>query len=125
MSLLFCREHPAVYSRSVPFTKRCARAVYKEEHECVLIEGVPVQFLPAYKSLIEDALTQAHEIDYEGVPTRVVRAEHIVAICLQTGRDKDRQRVRLLREQGELDPGYLADVLRRHNLEEKWKNWTE
>ena len=97
---------------------------YKEERETVLIEGVPVQFLPAYNALIEEALTQAREIEYEGVPTRVVRAEHLVAICLQTGRDKDRERVRLLREQGELDPRYLADLLRRHNLEEKWKVWT-
>src|SRR6266481_3147950 len=46
---------------------------YKEEKECVLIGGVPVQFLPAYNALVEEALTQAREIDYEGVPTRVVR----------------------------------------------------
>src|SRR5438552_5332659 len=68
---------------------------YREEKECVLIEGVPVQFLPAYNSLIEEALNQAREIDYEGVPARVVRAEHLVAICLQTGRGKDRERVRI------------------------------
>jgi hypothetical protein len=98
---------------------------YKEERETVLIQGVPVQFLPAYNALIEEALTQAREIEYEGVPTRVVRAEHLVAICLQTGRDKDRQRVRLLREQGGLDAAYLADLIRRYNLEEKWKTWTE
>jgi predicted nucleotidyltransferase len=98
---------------------------YTEENECVLIEDVPVQFLPAYNSLVEDALVQAREIDYDGVRTRVVRAEHLVAICLQTGRDKDRERMRLLRTQGELEAGYLADLLRRYNLEEKWKTWTE
>jgi hypothetical protein len=98
---------------------------YREEQECVVIEGVPVQFLPAYNALIEEALTQAREVEYEGVPTRVVRVEHLMAICLHTGRDKDRERVRLLREQGEPDPGYLADLLRRHKLEEKWKTWTE
>lgn len=98
---------------------------YSEEQECVLIEGVPVQFLPAYNALVEEALAQAREVDYEDVRTRVVRAEHLVAICLQTGRDKDRERVRLLREQGELEAEYLADVVRRHNLEGKWKTWTE
>lgn len=33
----------------------------REEQECVVIEGVPVQFLSAYNALIEEALTQARE----------------------------------------------------------------
>ena len=98
---------------------------YKEEQECILIEGVPVQFLPAYNALIEEALAQAREIDYEGVPARVVRAEHLIAICLQTGRAKDRARVAMLREQAHLDHELLADILNRHQLERKWKLWTE
>ena len=96
---------------------------YKEEQECILIEGVPVQFLPAYNALIEEALAQAREIDYEGVPARVVRAEHLIAICLQTGRAKDRARVAMLREQAHLDHELLADILKRHQLEEAWKLW--
>ena len=52
------------------------------------IEGVPVQFLPAYNALIDDALRDAPKIMYEDVPPRVLRSEHLVAICLQTGRDK-------------------------------------
>src|SRR6266545_8022395 len=97
---------------------------YIEEGECVLIEGVPVQFLPAYNALVEEALREARETLYEEVPTRIVRAEHLIAICLQTGRDKDRERVRIFREQAELDMGYLAGVLQRHGLEGKWKQWT-
>src|SRR2546428_7112387 len=65
----------------------------KEEEGCVLIEGVPVQFLPAYNALLEEALREARETLYEEVSARVVRAEHLIAICLQTGRDKDRERV--------------------------------
>jgi hypothetical protein len=98
---------------------------YAEKQQCVLIEGVPVQFLPAYNGLIEEALAQAKEVDYEGVPARVLRPEHLAAICLQTGRSKDRERVRILREQARLDPDFLADMLKRHQLEEKWKLWTE
>ena len=98
---------------------------YVEEGECVLIEGVPVQFLPAYNALLEEALKEARETLYEeDVSLRVVRAEHLIAICLQTGRDKDRERVRILREQAELDMNYLAGVLQRHGLEGKWKPWT-
>jgi hypothetical protein len=97
---------------------------YSEEGECALIEGVPVQFLPAYNSLVEEALTEANETSYEGIDTRVVRPEHLVAICLQTGRDKDRERVRILREQANLDLPRLAAVLARHHLDERWKQWT-
>lgn len=98
---------------------------YREDGECVLIEGVPVQFLPTFNSLLEEALTEANETLYDGIGTRVVRAEHLVAICLQTGRDKDRERVRILREQANLDLSRLADVLARHDLAERWKQWTE
>ena len=98
---------------------------YDEEKETVMIEGVPVQFLPAYNALVEEALDQAREIDYEGVPARVLRAEHLIAISLQTGRTKDRARVAMLREQASLDLNLLADILKRHQLEEKWKLWKE
>src|SRR5437762_11933184 len=98
---------------------------YSEEAECVMIEGVPVRFLPAYNVLLEEALKEAQEIMYEDLPARVLRSEHLVAVCLQTGRSKDRERVRILREQAKLDQNFLADVLRRHQLEDKWKLWTE
>ena len=97
---------------------------YAEEGECVNIEGVPVQFLPAHNALLEEALREARETAYEQTRTRVLRAEHLVAICLQTGRDKDRERVRIFREQAELDLGYLSQVIKRHDLEAKWKMWT-
>jgi hypothetical protein len=98
---------------------------YTEENECVIIEGVPVQFLPVYNSLVEEALNNAQDTTYENVPTRILRSEYLVAIALQTGRSKDRERVRILREQAKLDTNLLADILRRHELEEKWKQWTE
>jgi hypothetical protein len=53
--------------------------------QCVVVEGVPVQFLPAYNSLVEEALNQAQDATYENVPTRVLRSEYLVAIALQTG----------------------------------------
>ncbi len=91
----------------------------------MLIEGVPVQFLPAYNWLVEEALEQAKSIVYEQIPTRVLRAEHLITIAVQTGRAKDRERVRIFREQSDTDESYLAEVLRRHDLDEKWKQLTE
>lgn len=107
-----------------PLYEALRRRGYHAERETVSIEGVPVQFLPTHNSLIEEALAHAREIDYEGVPTRVLGAEYLVAICLNTGRARDRARVAILREQAQLDRELLADVLKRHQLEEKWKAWT-
>ena len=55
---------------------------YGEEKETVVIEGVPVQFLPAYNALIEETVAQAREIDYEGVPARVAQANiSLQSVC--------------------------------------------
>ena len=97
---------------------------YAEEGECVVIEGIPVQFLPAYNVLLEEALQNARTMSYESTSTKVLGAEHLVAICLQTGRTKDRERVRILQEEADLDSVYLSEILRRHQLEGKWKEWT-
>ena len=83
-----------------------------------------MQFLPAYNALIEEAVAEARETLYEGIPTRVARAEHLVAISVQTGRDKDRERVRVLREQAGLDIEYLQRVLARYSLDAQWSLWT-
>src|SRR5438093_1365934 len=113
--------------RHVRFATACQErpSVREIASQCVLIEGVPVQFLPVYNSLVEEALKETQEIRYEDVPARVLRGEHLVAISLQTGRTKDRERVRILREQAKLDQNFLADVLRRYQLEDKWKLWME
>jgi hypothetical protein len=97
---------------------------YQEEGECVIIEGVPVQFLPAYNILLEEALEHAASTLYELTPARILRAEYLIAICVQTGRDKDRQRVRTFLEQATLDHALLNDILQRHGLEAKFKAWT-
>ncbi len=96
---------------------------FAEEGEFVNIEGVPVQFLPVYSELVQEALDQAREVLYESTPTRVLRAEDLLAIAVQTGRSKDRERVRLLLEQTDLDQELLKEILSRHGLEGRWKDW--
>lgn len=98
---------------------------YKEDGECVDIEGVPVQFLPAYNALLEEALKEAQTIPYQATPTRVLRPEHLIAIAVQTGRDKDRVRVQLLLDQATVDGRHLQSVLGRHGLIERWSQWTK
>ena len=101
----------------------CARG-YAVQGECVEIEGVPVQFLPTYNPLLEEALREAREMDYGETPTRVLGVEHLAAIALQTGRAKDRLRVRLFLDEATMDRARLNTILSRHGLQEKWKSWT-
>jgi hypothetical protein len=72
---------------------------------------------------LEEALKQAASTQYEQTPTRILRAEHLIAICVQTGRDKDRQRVRTFLEQATLERALLKDILQRHGLEAKFNAW--
>ena len=99
-------------------------AGFKEDKECVFINGVPVQFLPAFNPLIEEALGNAIELDYDGVKVPVFSAEHLVVIALQTGRGKDNARVQSFVESGILCQKKLQDIIMRYGLEEKWKHLT-
>ena len=107
-----------------PVYEALRRRGYAEESECVNIEGVPVQFLPAYNALVGEALSEAVETTYETTPVRVLRPEHLVAIMLQTGRDKDRQRFSTFLAEVELDRARLESIVQRHQLETRWKQWT-
>ena len=86
-----------------------------------IVDDWPIQFLPATTELELEALNAAVPIDAEGVPTWVMTAEHLVAICLKTGRAKDYARIVQFMEQAEaLDMTKLQNILARHGLSEKW-----
>ena len=93
----------------------------KAKGKFVHIEGLPVQFLPVFNSLTEEAVEKAQTIKYARVTTRVMRPEHLVAIMLDTGRPKDYLRISMFLEQGAVNMRLLNAVLRRHGLTKKWK----
>lgn len=96
---------------------------FKGEKEYIIIEGWPVQFLAAGNALIEEALEQAVETELEGVRTRVMTAEHLTAIALQTGRPKDLSRILQFVESGTLSADKLDSILSRHGLLAKWERF--
>jgi len=92
---------------------------YPTQTEHVIIEGVPVQFLPAHDELADEAIERAATLDYEGVPVRVVRPEYLVALYLEPGARtmKRRERAAALRESPAVDVATLDGLLRRFGLE--------
>jgi hypothetical protein len=98
---------------------------FKAEREYIIIENWPVQFLPPTNPLIEEALDQAIPVKLKEISSRVMTAEHLVAIALQTGRAKDFARIVQFVESGKLDAAKLDAILRRHGLLAKWEDFGE
>ncbi len=92
---------------------------YAEQAEALLIEGFPVQFIPAYNALVREAVTRATTLKYRDTEAKVVKAEYLAAIALQTGRAKDRERVVRLLEEAAIDRAVLDKILEEHGLADK------
>lgn len=88
---------------------------WRVEREHLLVKDFPVQFLAA-SGLTEEAVREARVIEYEGLPAKVFRPEHIIAIAASVGRHKDLARIEQLMAQARIDKALLDDILLRHNL---------
>jgi hypothetical protein len=86
------------------------------EGEHLLIHGVPVQILPAYNALVEEAVVEARTHDYEGTAVRVVGPEHLVALALQAGGARRRERAWHLLQFGGVDRARLRVILETHGI---------
>jgi len=111
-------DEPTILSLA-PLYNWAAERGYTAQAEHVMIEGVPVQFLPAHNSLADEAIERAVTLEYEGVPVRVVKPEYLVALYLEPGARtlKRRERAAALMESGALDRAALDELLKRFRLE--------
>ena len=89
---------------------------YEAQAEHILICGVPVQFLPAYSSLVEESVREARTHTYGSTAVRVVGPKHLIALALQAGGAKRRERAYQLLEAGGIDRVRLRDILARHAI---------
>jgi len=80
-------------------------------------------FIPVSNALEEEAYLNATTLDFEGEPVRVLLAEHLVAIMLETGRLKDLARVQMFLSQEAVDGEILCDIITRHNLDKQWASF--
>ena len=93
--------------------------------DALMVHGWPVQFLPAESMLLQEAVEAAREVDFEGVRAWVMRAEHLMAIALQTGRGKDFARLVTFMETRVADEAKLHEILERHGLSAAWKRFEQ
>ena len=90
---------------------------FPPDAEHVLIHSVPVQFLPAYNALVEEAVKEARRLNYDDTPVRVVSPEHLVALALQAGGSRRRERAAQLLESGAVDRIMLRRLLETHGID--------
>lgn len=139
MALLFYAEPASTYDIDIfvlipnqktlvdisPIYNALQQKGWKPEREHLMFDGIHVQFIFAPNKLVEESVEEALEMDYQGVPIRVISLEHLIAIMLQTGRPKDRERIgKLIEEDVKIDHTKLSHILSKYKLNEKWKKIT-
>lgn len=131
MALLFYIEPAATYDLDIfallppgqgllvdlrPVYAALGRRGFSPDREHIRIYDVPVQILPAYNALVEEAVETARSVVLDGVDVRVVDPEHLAAIALQTGGDVRRLRALQLVSSGAADLTSLNALLQRFGL---------
>ena len=101
----------------------CARRGFAAEGDAIRVGAWPVQFVPAFSPLTEEAMKHADTADFEGVPLRVVRADYLATIALSVGRAKDYARILALLESSASTRDEIGRLAARHGLSEAWRRF--
>lgn len=109
----------------MPFMSYLAEQGFQFINQFVKIGNLLVDFLGVYNPLTEEALDNAVEIEVFEVPSRVFRAEYLMAIALQTGRAQDLEKIMRLYEQSDFDGAFLEKIIEQHNLSGKWNEFKQ
>ncbi|HOM27811.1 MAG TPA: hypothetical protein PKV21_09965, partial [bacterium] len=94
--------------------------VYKE---FILINKIPVQFIPASKDLEKEAIKNSLKVKFKNIEIKILKAEYLIAIFLDVFRPKDREKIIKLMEQAKIDIKLLYSILKRYNLYEKFDDF--
>jgi hypothetical protein len=103
-----------------PIYEFCQARGYLPEGEAIRVGDWPVQFIPAFDDLSQEAMECAEETDLDGDPIRVVKADYLAAMALKTGRAKDKTRILALLEAKAVTPDDLATLATHHQLVPQW-----
>ena len=104
-----------------PLYRYCEVRGYAPEGEAIRVGSWPVQFIPAFDALTEEAVREAEVGEVEGVPFRVVDAAHLAVIALSVGRPKDHLRILSLLDVGSVQVEAIEALAVRHRLADRWR----
>jgi len=98
---------------------------FKTKREHVLIQGIPVQFIPVYSDLVKEAVQYSDEVKYGRIKTKVLGLEYLIAVMLQTNRPKDKERLIKVFEEAKIDLKLLKKILKKYGLYDKYIQFKE
>lgn len=101
----------------------CAQRGWRPEGEAIRVGAWPVQFIPAFSPLTQEAMDNAETADLDGIPFRVVTPDYLAVIALSVGRAKDYTRILALLESGSTNPPRIEALAGRHGLHSSWKKF--
>lgn len=96
---------------------------YEVIDEHIVIEGIPVQFLPTYNPMITEAVEQADQVKLFGVKTFMMKPEYLMAIMLDTYRSKDRERLIKFFAESTYSVELFESLIEKFNLVNKYKEF--
>ena len=108
-----------------PVYEFCLKRGFHPEGDAVRVGDWPLQFIPAFSPLTEEAMREAEVGDLAGIPLRVVRADYLAAIAVSVGRAKDYTRVLGLLEAQAVSPAQVEAICERHGLVGQWQRFRE
>jgi predicted nucleotidyltransferase len=84
--------------------------------EFLRIGDIPLQVLVA-SDFEEEAIKKALEVDYSGLRVKIISPEYLIAMFLQSGREKDKIKIEMLNESEKVDESKLKKVMDKWNIQ--------
>jgi len=103
-----------------PIYNFCRKRGHVPQGEAIRVGNWPVQFVPTFSRLTEEAVREAEIGEIDGIPVRVISAIHLAVIALSVGRTKDHLRILALIEAGGVHEEELQKLAVRHKLAAQW-----
>lgn len=76
-----------------------------------------------YNELIKEAVENAVDHRYKKSATRILKAEYLISIMLQTFRAKDKEKIIKFVDGAKIEEKSLKDILKRYGLIEKYERF--
>lgn len=94
--------------------------LFDKEH--IIIKDIPVQFIPSYNDLVDEAIINSLDKKFENTEIKVISPEYLIAIMLNTFRQKDKERILRFTEESEINLEKLNVIMEKYKLTDKYKS---
>jgi len=101
----------------------CRARGYLPVGDAVRVGDWPVQFIPAFNKLTEDAMLNAEPAEIDDISVRVVTPVYLAVIALSVGRAKDYARILALVEEGVVSNEEIQTLSGKYDLADAWKKF--